>query len=168
MKYYDLRWMSSFFAQDGGSFEINESSDIFDFGVAGWLLSDFRSVFSSFFFKFPTSKVWKSKGSFLFQSSVPIHHAVLPIGSYHLPKHQFFYYLQPIPSTVVKYVESIWHENLLLLMCFESATKWLYPKNVSGSVHVLKTEDKCRQIGLFQKCIIAFEKFLLFWVPMNI
>ena len=42
MKYYDLRWMSSFFAQDGGSFEINESSDIFDFGVAGWLLSDFR------------------------------------------------------------------------------------------------------------------------------
>ena len=32
--------------------------------------------------------------------------------------------------------------KLLLLKCFECATKWLYPKNVSGSVQVLKTEDK--------------------------
>ena len=32
--------------------------------------------------------------------------------------------------------------KLLLLKCFESATKWLYPKNVSGSVQVLKTLDK--------------------------
>ena len=27
--------------------------------------------------------------------------------------------------------------KLLLLKCFENATKWLYPKNVSGSVQVL-------------------------------
>ena len=32
--------------------------------------------------------------------------------------------------------------KLILLKCFESATKWLYPKHVSGSVQVLKTADK--------------------------
>ena len=31
-----------------------------------------------------------------------------------------------------------------------------------------KTADKSGYyIGLFQKCIIAFEKIFLFWVPMN-
>jgi hypothetical protein len=32
--------------------------------------------------------------------------------------------------------------KLHLLKCFESATKCLYPKHVSGSVQVLKTADK--------------------------
>ena len=31
-----------------------------------------------------------------------------------------------------------------------------------------KTEDKSGWIDFFQKCIIACEKFFLFWVPMNI
>ena len=39
--------------------------------------------------------------------------------------------------------------KLLLLKCFESATKWLYLKHVSGSVQVLKTSDKSGWIGLF-------------------
>ena len=31
-----------------------------------------------------------------------------------------------------------------------------------------KTADKRGKIGFFEKCVIAFEKFFLFWVAMNI
>ena len=46
-------------------------------------------------------------------------------------------------------------------------SSYLYPKNDSGSNQVLKTADKSRRIGLFQKCITAFEKIFWFWVPTN-
>ena len=39
----------------------------------------------------------------------------------------------------------------------------LWKWNVSGSTQVLKTANKSRKIGLFQKRIIAFEKLFLFW-----
>ena len=50
--------------------------------------------------------------------------------------------------------------KLLLLKGFESATKWLYPKHVSGQV--LRTADKSGYIGLFQKLMIASEKKIFF------
>ena len=56
--------------------------------------------------------------------------------------------------------------KLLLLMCFESVTKWLYPKRVQ----VLKTADKNGYIGLFRKCVIALEKLFCFgcrWISRN-
>ena len=58
--------------------------------------------------------------------------------------------------------------KLLLMKWFESAIKWLYPKTVSSSAQVLKQRIKVDKLDFFQKCIIAFEKFFLFWVPMNI
>jgi hypothetical protein len=58
--------------------------------------------------------------------------------------------------------------KLLLLKCFESATKRHFPKNISGSVQVHKTADKSGKIGLFQKFNIAFEKSFLILVPMII
>ena len=33
---------------------------------------------------------------------------------------------------------------------------------------MLKQQIKVDKLDFFQKCIIAFEKFFLFWVPMNI
>jgi hypothetical protein len=33
---------------------------------------------------------------------------------------------------------------------------------------VLKQRTKVDRLDFFQKCIIGFEKFFLFWVPMNI
>ena len=38
-------------------------------------------------------------------------------------------------------LKSFW-AKLLLLKCYESAIEWLYPKNVSSSVQVLKQVDK--------------------------
>ena len=55
-----------------------------------------------------------------------------------------------------------------LLKCFKSVTKWLYPKNVSGTVQVLKKQIKVDRLDFFQKCIIAFKKFFLFCVPMKV
>ena len=49
----------------------------------------------------------------------------------------------------------------LLLKCFESATKWFYPKHASGSVQVLKTAGRSGCIGLFQKDIIALKNTFL-------
>ena len=40
--------------------------------------------------------------------------------------------------------------KLLLLKCSESATKWLYPKNVSGSVQALKQRIKVDKLDFFK------------------
>ena len=45
---------------------------------------------------------------------------------------------------------NIFWAKLLLLKCFESATKWLYPKNVSGSVQVLKQRIKVDKLDFFK------------------
>ena len=56
-------------------------------------------------------------------------------------------------------IQTFFWAKFLLLKCFESATKWINPKHVSGPIQVLKTEDKNGLFGLLWKFIIAFEKF---------
>ena len=59
-------------------------------------------------------------------------------------------------------------DKLLLLKCFEIATKLLYPKHVSSSVQVLKTVDNSGWIGLFQKLDSAyFETLKYFEMSVN-
>ena len=59
----------------------------------------------------------------------------------------FYYYLSAKKAGNSKF---FW-AKLLLLKCFESANKWLYPKNVSGSVQVLKKRIKVDKLDFFSK-----------------
>ena len=64
---------------------------------------------------------------------------------------------QPISGKLPKwhFLTHAWNSNifwpkLLLLKCFESAIKWLYPKSVSGSVQVLKQWIKVDKLNFFK------------------
>ena len=69
---------------------------------------------------------------------------------------------KPCTTCIARNSKKIW-AKLFLLKYFESATKRLYPKNVSGSVQVLKQRIKVDKLDFFKNA-----SFFLFWVVMNI